>query len=370
MSPAAALKPSLDSAPPSAPAGVQAPQPHKPGNSMYHWPEAELPPVTETSEEALRVWCGVWNLHGKHAPADLTLWMTMKPRHHIYVVGTCECERSIEKSMIWASKANWERQVQNYLGEEFKMIGAENMGAIHLMVFVHKYLWRYCWDIKTGQVPTGFANFIGNKGGTQVAVGIGNTSLLFVNAHLAAHANKMQERTQNLSRILETSPIRKMKAGAGVHEEYDRVFFMGDLNPRLNAKRTEVDSWLAERQLEKCLECDQLLPLLKAVPGDMMAGLWPVFDEAPIAFPPTYKFDNRSDVYDTSKKQRVPSWTDRILWKRDNCTKPLSYTSVPELQCSDHKPVFAQFEVLVDLASWDGGARDTSQEKSSVCSVQ
>lgn len=340
--------------------------------ALHRWAEADLPKVQERSDERLRVFCAVWNLHGKHAPADLSPWLTTSQRHHIYVVGTCECERSIEMSMLWSNKANWERQVQNHLGEEFKMIGASNMSAIHVMVFVHQYLWKYCWDVKTGQVPTGFANFIGNKGGTQVAFGLGNTSLLFVNAHLAAHANQMKERTQSLSRILADSPIRHMKAGSGVHEEYDRVFFMGDLNARLNAKRDEVDSWLAERQLQKCLECDQLLPLLKASTSDPKAGLWPHFDEATINFMPTYKFNSRSDVYDTSKKRRVPSWTDRILWKRDPSIKPMSYGSVPVMQVSDHRPVFAQFEVSVDLSSWSGPPSDyaAKQGGSSVCSIQ
>ena len=27
-------------------------------------------------------------------------------RHHIYAIGTCECERSLEKSLIWSSKAS------------------------------------------------------------------------------------------------------------------------------------------------------------------------------------------------------------------------------------------------------------------------
>lgn len=253
------------------------------------------------------------------------------------------------------------------------MVGASNLGAIHMMVFVHQYLWKYCWDVRTGQVPTGFANLVGNKGGTQVALGLGNTSLLFANAHLAAGAKKMKERTKDLSRILADSPIRRVKAaGSGVHEEYDRVFFMGDLNPRLNAKRDEVDSLLAQKQLDKCLELDQLLPLLRANAGDVMAGLWPHFDEAPLKFMPTYKFDPRSDVYDTSKKKRVPSWTDRILWKRDPNIKPLSYGSVPSMQVSDHKPIFAQFEVIVDLSNWEGPPPDCTarQAKSSVCSMQ
>jgi len=34
-------------------------------------------------------------------------------------------------------------------------------------------------------------------------------------------------------------------------------------------------------------------------------------------FAPTYKYDVFCDDYDTSEKARVPSWTDRCLWKRN-----------------------------------------------------
>jgi len=340
----------------------------------HHWQEPELPDVEPLSGQVLRIFCGVWNLHGKSAPADLSAWLVTHPRHHVYVIGTCECERSIEKSMIWADKSRWEAQVCNHLGGEFRMIRSHNMSAIHVMVFVHRYLWRYIWDIKSAQVATGFGNVIGNKGGTQIGFNIGRTSMLCVNAHLAAHAKKMKERTQNLARILVDSPMRREKSSSGVHEDYDRVFFMGDLNPRVNAKRSDVDAWLAGRQLDKCLEKDQLLPLLQSELGDQadgFAGMWPWFEEAAIRFPPTYKFDTHTDRYDSSKKQRVPSWTDRILWKRDSQVRPLAYGSIQSLQCSDHRPIFAQFEVMVDLDRWEGPELGSVRDKkSTVCSLQ
>eukprot|EP00439_Symbiodinium_sp_Y106_P051136 s3417_g6.t2 len=860
-----------DASPPSpgdSPEAIPERSPASPSKtSFHHWDEADVS-LLSGSKQVLRVFCGVWNLHGKKAPASLNQWVPTSPRHHIYVVGTCECERTIEKSLIWSSKARWERQMCEHLGEDYRMIGSHNMSAVHVMVFIHRSLWRYCWEPRTCQVATGFANLVGNKGGTQgfegelllpasgrqfsivgdaegrlwekkqdcqnasravavlrrlrqkrpaavcdkacfeliveesfmalegnlkarrtklwaprlqsaaphsgvflssdegvagrrstplwsllqanrtgklqalleklrndqqdmersasdlqnlkdtasekfkaamltahrtgelhkvagdlaqeverqaddfqrlkeralesllrmkragkledlaeeircsstfilallhegrsslsakqralqsllemkrsgelqflaeemesaqrkfeakaaqfreisarmrrgvvnamrsgelerlvgemtevletqarpgralgrreleglgpcallarkaesirtrvrkgaraarksgqvsnlllmagllrahrrgeledlrqdllgdsdarlhldagnkdfslasgsdsdldvrhrsgsefreeelsesneetntnaisereegsdadagaatgamsswqaaamkprkrwadmttssdsgealaaappaeepaadpqedakrwapVAFHVGDTTMLFVNAHLAAHANKMKVRTQNLQRILTDSPLRKRKDSNGVHEEYDRVFVMGDLNTRVDASRAQVDEWITEKQFEKCLAKDQLLPLLKGNPGSGSVGFWPEFEEAAINFPPTYKFDKHSDIYDSSKKQRVPSWTDRILWRRDPHIKSLAYDSVPCLQCSDHRPVFAQFEVMVDVdvEDWSGPPAPDPSRKSSVCCVQ
>jgi hypothetical protein len=43
------------------------------------------------------------------------------------------------------------------------------------------------------------------------------------------------------------------------------------------------------------------------------------FEEEAIAFPPTYRFDRESDVYDSSEKRRIPAYTDRILYKAVRC---------------------------------------------------
>ena len=69
------------------------------------------------------------------------------------------------------------------------------------------------------------------------------------------------------------------------------------------------------------------------------------FSEGEINFKPTFKYDKECDVYDTSKKMRVPSWTDRILYKPDLCQ--LIYYNRREHRFSDHRPVLGIYECLV-----------------------
>ena len=65
--------------------------------------------------------------------------------------------------------------------------------------------------------------------------------------------------------------------------------------------------------------------------------------------------------YDSSEKQRVPSWTDRVLWSglAASGVTPIAYVSCQSVLCSDHKPVVAllRFQPLdVDGASPADGA--------------
>jgi hypothetical protein len=75
------------------------------------------------------------------------------------------------------------------------------------------------------------------------------------------------------------------------------------------------------------------------------------FEEGPIAFPPTYKFDVDADTYDSSSKLRIPAWTDRILWKAGMGEGSIAsmtllfYDHIPEVKVSDHRAVVAGFEV-------------------------
>lgn len=80
--------------------------------------------------------------------------------------------------------------------------------------------------------------------------------------------------------------------------------------------------------------------------------------ESNISFPPTYKFDINSSCYDTSSKKRIPSYTDRILFKVNDqqhseiSCKCLEYNSIEFLYLSDHKPVIGLFEIKVSFANY------------------
>ncbi len=70
------------------------------------------------------------------------------------------------------------------------------------------------------------------------------------------------------------------------------------------------------------------------------------FNEGKISFKPTFKFDKRSDSYDTSDKQRVPAFCDRILY-RGKCLRVIRYWSGVNFRLSDHRPVCCLFELDV-----------------------
>ena len=125
---------------------------------------------------------------------------------------------------------------------------------------------------------------------------------------------------------------------------------MGDLNYRLEFPRRKCErlirSCSAANDYSPLLARDQLSRVMKQ--NKAFHGL----SEAPITFAPTFKFDKGTMNYDSSEKQRVPSYTDRILYTPNGvvCNR---YSSIPGNEgkedwerldvVSDHKAVYAEF---------------------------
>ncbi|QQP58527.1 72 kDa inositol polyphosphate 5phosphataselike, partial [Caligus rogercresseyi] len=132
-------------------------------------------------------------------------------------------------------------------------------------------------------------------------------------------------------------PIRKR--GSNLTDNFDVVFWCGDLNFRLEEPRETVIQKLKDG--EPVLSTDQLNHLRLE-----SRAIFRGFEESPISFFPTYKYDLGTNDFDSSSKQRTPAYTDRILYKATNTSiLPLFYDSVQDVCTSDHKPVWGMWKV-------------------------
>ncbi|GMT36545.1 hypothetical protein PFISCL1PPCAC_27842, partial [Pristionchus fissidentatus] len=131
--------------------------------------------------------------------------------------------------------------------------------------------------------------------------------------------------------------------------DHDVLIWLGDLNYRVNSQvnglsNSDVRRIASSSEMTKLTKFDQLRE--QQLFGRVFVG----FKEAPIAFPPTYKYDIGTHLWDSSEKARCPAWCDRVLWwTSDDGTKmsATSYTSVQSVTLSDHKPVIAELNVEV-----------------------
>ncbi|OHS94922.1 inositol polyphosphate 5-phosphatase [Tritrichomonas foetus] len=149
------------------------------------------------------------------------------------------------------------------------------------------------------QVRLGTAGVTCNKSALISCFSILNRKFIFVAAHLTAHDQHYAERNLEMIQLMDI-----------IHSEFpsfDYVSILGDLNYRVDLPYEKVIKLCDQNEIDEMLKYDQLHQFMKE--NDSFQN----FYEEKITFKPTFKFDEDKNVYDTSKKRRVPSWTDRIL---------------------------------------------------------
>ena len=133
-------------------------------------------------------------------------------------------------------------------------------------------------------------------------------------------------------------PFHSAKNPKDFTDNFDCVFWAGDLNFRIDLPRDEVIQKLANNT--SILEYDQLNNL--RCTGKIFRN----YSEMDIHFPPSYKYNLGTDDWD-DVKNRTPSYCDRVLYKHLPTTRvePVKYDSIQVIKDSDHKPVWALFNV-------------------------
>jgi phosphatidylinositol-bisphosphatase len=296
-----------------------------------------------TSIENFTVFVGTWNVNGQSPAGSTAQWLACDAEPpDLYVIGFQELDLSKEAFVFNESlkEDEWMKAVADSLHPKatYKLVKHVRLVGMMLIVYVRDSFSKVIRDVAAETVGTGILGRLGNKGGVAVRLDFHNTSVCFVNSHLAAHVSEVERRNQDYHDICarmyfaQFSPVRGLK-------DHDTVFWLGDLNYRITDLDTEtVRELLKEKDWSVLLKSDQFVQQRNT--RKVFAG----FTEGDIKFQPTYKFDPGTDEWDSSEKARAPAWTDRILWKGEHI-RQLSYRSHMQLRISDHKPVSAVFQV-------------------------
>lgn len=337
----------------------------------------------------LKIFVGTWNMNGQTPPKELNDFMLpsdIETVPDLLAIGTQES---------CSERNEWEAALQETLGPSHVLLTSSNLGTLHLALFIRRDLIWFCSIPEEDSFSTRTGTAFRTKGAVAIAFMIFGTSFLFVTAHLTAHQDKVKERINDIKRIVRNLdlpkelPTRHKSKGINVALElryfctfctlqiisiplftdvtqnFDCVFWCGDLNFRLAQPREEVIQWITNTCFPQKspinMHKDQLRNSLNE--GAVLRG----FEEAPIMFPPTYKYDPGTQLFDSSSKQRTPAYTDRILFKgkghtrgyirrvshessnahKDGIIECLVYDSVPSICTSDHKPVWGVFKTIL-----------------------
>jgi hypothetical protein len=310
-----------------------------------------------------------------------------KAKSELVLMSGQECENIKPRRTEGRRSREFRRLAIKMLGKEYVPIALHSLGGIQLGLFARRSFLRDIESVSVADVACGIGNVFHNKGAVAAFLQVRarkpcvNTlslcndpaerakslRMMFVTAHMAAHVKNSDARDSDFWRIsgeLEAQvperflPLRSINGkstGSDLFDSMDRVFFCGDLNYRLDLPRELTEHTIYEISKQQSSEHSHSVVVAEKLRLDLLRHdqlirtmaehrAFSGFAEGKITFAPSFKFDKDSVEYDTSSKQRIPAWTDRILFK-PIATRVLEYASVPDALHSDHRPVFGTFRV-------------------------
>ncbi|CAH1156231.1 unnamed protein product [Phaedon cochleariae] len=298
-----------------------------------------------TQKQEFSIFVGTWNVNGQPPSISLRPWLSCDENPpDLYAVGFQEIDLSKEAFLFndTPREAEWYKYVMEgvHPKAKYKLVGLARLVGMQLVVMVNSQHYPYVKNISVDTIGTGLLGKMGNKGGVGVRMELHNTSLCFVNSHLAAHVDEYERRNQDYKDINARMNFKRTPQAIKDHEQ---VYWLGDLNYRItDLTTTQVKTLLNRHELPTLLRADQLNQQKER--GNVLLD----YEEGDIKFQPTYKYDLNTDTFDTSEKARPPAWTDRILW-RGKGVYQVAYRSHMDLRLSDHKPVSALFKSEISV---------------------
>jgi hypothetical protein len=300
-----------------------------------------------TSYNDITIFTGTFNLAGANQNKNLTDWLFPYDNFNpdIFVVGFQEVIE-LNASNILKNDGSvgqyWTKEVETTIkknsGKNYVLLRSEFMSSILLLLFVRSDKVSKVTEVEGKSKKTGLGGMTANKGTIAIRLNVSSTSFCFVNSHFASGLSYTEERNNDF--ISSWNGIRFSRNRYIKH--HDNIIWLGDLNYRITFPNEKARALIERNDLATLFTRDQLSYQM------MRIKEFKYFKESEIKFPPTYKFDKFSDQYDSSEKQRVPAWTDRILHCGKNL-QSLNYDIASIIKFSDHRPVYNIFSAQVKI---------------------
>ncbi|CAK5262838.1 unnamed protein product [Mycena citricolor] len=300
-----------------------------------------------SSTRQCSLFVGTWNLNGRPPSESLLPWLfprETKSEPDIFVLGFQEIvpltaqqivQTDPEKRRVWEARILETLDRRPTKKSDYVLLRSEQLVGTALLVLVKTEVAPLMRNVEAATRKTGLRGMSGNKGAVGVRLDFCDTSFCFLTAHLAAGHSNVEERNMDYRTIVNGLHFQKGKT----IQVHDNIVWLADTNYRIDLENDTVRSLAVGDEYDALLSGDQLRQAIDT--GAAFAG----YEEGPLLFRPTYRYDLGTDNYDTSEKMRIPAWTDRILFRGGDLD--LSTYSRAELKGSDHKPVFATFRASV-----------------------
>lgn len=319
-------------------------------------------------DEPLDAWlCADWGPNADHAPDIVAVGF--QEIVDLNAVNVAVDNKTQQRSQFWVERLratlNSPRRTGNDPKRGYVLLTQRSMVGLLVCVFVkavHQERVRY---VSSAQVGVGVMGMMGNKGGVSIRLQFYDSTLVFVCSHLAAHRENVVGRNADFSNVFNKTSfeigedaIREViRSGSLSHwnmgtssiaiSDHDLIFWLGDLNYRIDQSMPTEQVLAASEKgaLDEMRKLDQLN--MERAAGRVFEG----FQEGPLHFPPTYKYQPGTDVYEQrpDKKLRAPAWCDRILWaaQEPSHVEQITYGRSETPNLSDHKPVYSTMRLVV-----------------------
>ncbi|KAF8728361.1 phosphatidylinositol dephosphorylation, partial [Rhizoctonia solani] len=311
---------------------------------------------------------GTFNVNGQDPKESLRPWLcppdTTTATSDLIVLGFQELDLSTEALLISTTTLRediWCEALMRdlaELGEEYVKLTSKQLVGVLIVVLIRRPILPLLAPsgVASSSAGVGILGTMGNKGGVALRLQLLDTTLVFMNAHLAASAHAVPPPDPN-----QTQPVFIGRGPIPMDAVVDRrnadYISLTDFNYRIDLLDDEIRAFIedpTDKDYTTLLKFDQLK--VQQHFGKAFSGMI----EGPIRFKPCAVLNQKAHT-------RRPAWTDRILYQtargKDKTVRLIedSYQSYPAISLSDHKPVSADF--IVQVEEMDRGLAETRMKQ-------